>query len=116
MFANISKSLRISDLPNHNHKGEVFSCVFFFSAKAHAWFSIPCVCVSVWFYFLFLSVFGAGTPVASFSVAKRELAFRLLFNKPADGACWLWTSKDTHWESQKEEKDEKERGEKKAYA
>lgn len=58
------------------------------------------MCVGVGFW----SVFGAGTPVASFSVAKRELAFRLLFNKPADGAYWLWMDGDTHWESQKEEK------------
>lgn len=43
-------------------------------------------------------MFGAGTPVASFPVARREPAFRLLFNKPADRAYWLWLDRDPRWE------------------
>lgn len=39
-------------------------------------------------------MFGAGTPVDSFPVARREPAFRLLFNKPADRAYWLWMDRD----------------------
>ena len=45
-------------------------------------------------------MFGAGTPVASFPVARREPAFRLLFNKPADRAYWLWMDRDPRWEKQ----------------
>lgn len=59
-------------------------------------FGYVCVCAD------FQRVFGAGTPVASFSVAKREPAFRLLFNKPADRAYWLWMDRDTHWERHRE--------------
>lgn len=39
-------------------------------------------------------MFGAGTPVDSFPVARRAPAFRLLFNKPADRAYWLWMDRD----------------------
>lgn len=39
-------------------------------------------------------MFGASTPVGSFPVARREPAFRLLFNKPADRAYWLWMDRD----------------------
>lgn len=39
-------------------------------------------------------MFGAGTPVDSFPAARREPAFRLLFNKPADRAYWLWMDRD----------------------
>lgn len=56
-----------------------------------------CVCLCAW---IFRSVFGAGTPVASFPVARREPAFRLLFNKPADRAYWLWMDGDSRWERQ----------------
>lgn len=52
------------------------------------------ICVNFW------SVFGAGTPVDSFPVARREPAFRLLFNKPADRAYWLWTDRGPRWEKQ----------------
>ena len=44
--------------------------------------------------------FGAGTPADSFPVARREPAFRLLFNKPADRAYWLWMDRDARWEEQ----------------
>lgn len=54
-----------------------------------------CVCVDF---------FGAGTPVASFPVARREPAFRLLFNKPADRAYWLWMDRDPRWEKQGEKR------------
>lgn len=64
-------------------------------------------CCEVWPFWLcvficvdFQSVFGAGTPVASFPVARREPAFRLLFNKPADRAYWLWMDRDPRWEKQ----------------
>lgn len=50
------------------------------------------ICVNLW------SVFGAGTPVDSFPVARREPAFRLLFNKPADRAYWLWMDRGSRWE------------------
>lgn len=59
-------------------------------------FGYVCVCAD------FQRVFGAGTPVASFSVVKREPAFRLLFNKPADRAYWLWMDRDAHWERHRE--------------
>lgn len=49
-------------------------------------------------------MFGAGTPVASFPVVRRESAFRLLFNKPADRAYWLWMDRDPRWEKQGERK------------
>ncbi len=54
----------------------------------------------------------AGTPVASFPVARREPAFRLLFNKPADRAYWLWMDGDPRWEKQgkEEEKEKEEKG------
>lgn len=39
-------------------------------------------------------MFGASTPVGSFPAARRESAFRLLFNKPADRAYWLWMDRD----------------------
>lgn len=63
---------------------------------AQSVFGYVCVCAD------FQRVFGAGTPVASFSVAKREPAFRLLFNKPADRAYWLWMDRDAHWERHRE--------------
>lgn len=55
-------------------------------------------------------MFGAGTPVASFSVAERAPAFRLLFNKPADGAYWLWMDGGSRWEKWREEKKRAGRG------
>lgn len=36
----------------------------------------------------------AGTPVDSFPVARREPAFRLLFNRPTHRAYWLWMDRD----------------------
>lgn len=60
-------------------------------------------------------MFGAGTPVASFPVVRREPAFRLLFNKPADRAYWLWMDRDPRWEKQgkrkRGERRERRRGE-----
>lgn len=32
--------------------------------------------------------------MGSFPAARREPAFRLLFNKPADRAYWLWMDRD----------------------
>ncbi len=55
-------------------------------------------------------MFGAGTPVASFPVARREPAFRLLFNKPADRAYWLWMDRDPRREKQGKRKRGKGRG------
>lgn len=49
----------------------------------------------------FQSAFGAGTPVASFPLVRREPAFRLLFNKAADGAYWLWMDGDPRWEKRR---------------
>lgn len=66
-----------------------------FCCTERVWLCV-CVCAD------FQRVFGAGTPVASFSVAKREPAFRLLFNKPADRAYWLWMDRDAHWERHRE--------------
>ena len=63
--------------------------------------------------FFFQSVFGAGTPVASFPVARREPAFRLLFNKPADRAYWLWMDGDPCGERERERRggeEERRRG------
>lgn len=39
-------------------------------------------------------MFVAGTPVDSFPVARREPAFRLLFNRSTDRAYWLWMDRD----------------------
>lgn len=50
------------------------------------------MCVCVWI--AGVCVWRDGTPVASFPAARREPAFRLLFNKPADGAYWLWMDRD----------------------
>ena len=58
----------------------------------------------------FRSVFGAGTPVASFPVARREPAFRLLFNKPADRAYWLWMDGAPRGEREGEEEKRRKGG------
>lgn len=39
-----------------------------------------------------------------FPVARREPAFRLLLNKPADRAYWLWMVRDPRWETHGERK------------
>lgn len=53
------------------------------------------LCVCACFYLQNVpSTFGASTPVGSFPVARREPAFRLLFNKPAARAYWLWMNRD----------------------
>lgn len=64
--------------------------------------SVRCwvMCTRVFMCVDFRSAFGAGTPVASFPVARREPAFRLLFNKPADRAYWLWMDRDPRRERQ----------------
>lgn len=58
------------------------------------------MCACVFICVDFRSAFGAGTPVASFPVARREPAFRLLFNKSADRAYWLWMDRDPRREEQ----------------